>query len=247
MSSIQKNIELIRNKISLACERSGRDPKEIILLAATKDVPSELVEQAILSGITHLGENRVQEAETKIGALKHKYPAVTWHMIGHLQTNKIKRAVEIFDIIESIDSIRLAEEIDARCEAPARNASHSDAGGRGERREVFIEVNVSGEPQKFGVDETKAEDLVRNISRLKDLKITGLMTVPPFSEDPESSRPYFRKLRDLREKISGLNLPNVELKYLSMGMTDDYEAAVGEGSNIVRIGRGIFGIGHGHK
>ena len=232
MPDIKSNIESVKKRIEDACARANRDPKDVILLAATKDVPADLIKEAIEAGITHIGENRVQEAAGKYELLKAKYPQVTWHMIGHLQTNKIGQALKIFDIIQSVDSVRLADEIDQRYEV------------KGERCEVFVEVNVSGEVQKFGVSEDGLEPLVRHISRLNNIQLTGLMAVPPFFDEPQKARPYFKKLRDIKDKISGLNLRNVELKYLSMGMTDDFEVAVEEGSNIVRIGRGIFGVEH---
>jgi pyridoxal phosphate enzyme (YggS family) len=228
MTDIKSNIESIKKRIEAACRKANRDPNEVMLLAATKDVPADLIEAAIESGISSIGENRVQEAERKIIALKQKYAQITWHMIGHLQTNKVKRAVEIFDIIESVDSERLADEIDKQ-NKPV---------------EILVEVNVSGESQKYGISGVEVEDLVRHVSGLSNLKVSGLMTVPPFSDDPEIARPYFRKLRAIGEKIKGLDLPNVDIKYLSMGMTDDFEVAVEEGSNIVRVGRGIFGIEH---
>jgi hypothetical protein len=239
MPDIKSNIESIKRRIEAACNRVNREPKEVTLLAATKDVPVNLIEEAIQAGIIHIGENRVQEAAGKFELLKGKYPQVTWHMIGHLQTNKIGQALKIFDIIQSVDSVRLAEEINKRYEVLGKRPA-LPAG----RCEVFIEVNVSGEESKSGVPFSLAEELVIYISGSGNLSVTGLMTVPPYFDEQEKATPYFRKLSQLRDKIKGLNLPNVDLKYLSMGMTDDFEAAIEEGSNIVRIGRGIFGIEH---
>jgi len=226
MPDIASNIRSIKKRVEAACERAKRDPNEVILLAATKDVPAELVEIAIQNGITKIGENRVQEADSKISKLKPKYPQVTWHMIGHLQRNKVKRALEIFDIIESVDSRRLAEEISQR------------AAESGKQIAVFIEVNVSGEQSKFGIPEAEAVEFVKYVSGLKNLKVEGLMTVPPLFGDPEKARPYFKKLKVLGEKTG--------VACLSMGMTDDFEVAVEEGSNMVRVGRGIFEIEHKH-
>jgi len=232
MPDIKNNIEIIREKISAACRKSGRSEKDVILLAATKDVPAEYIEQAIEAGITHIGENRVQEAETKYERIKSKYPQVSWHMIGHLQTNKVKTALQIFDMIESVDSLKLASEI-------SNKASNITV-------PVLIEVNVSGEGSKFGVPEPGAIDLIKSVSGIKNLSIKGLMTVPPAFDDAERARSYFKKLKLLSGQIAASNIRNIEMKYLSMGMSDDFFVAVEEGSNIIRVGRGIFGIEHKH-
>lgn len=232
MSDIRSNIALIRDRIQMAAERSGRDPARVKLIAAIKGVPREMIETAIESGMIDLGENRVQEARSRSSDLKSKYPGTVWHMIGHLQTNKIKQALEIFDIIQTVDSIRLAEEINKL------------SGIRGKVSEVFFEVNISGEAQKFGVPESQAESLVRHAAGLKNLLVSGLMTVPPYSADPEDSRPFFKRLRSLYEKLNGLGFTSI--KHLSMGMSDDLEVAVEEGATIVRVGRGIFGVEHRH-
>jgi pyridoxal phosphate enzyme (YggS family) len=230
MADIKLKIADIISRIKAACIKVLRDPEEVILLAATKDVPVELVEEAINAGITNIGENKVQEAEGKAAILEPKYPQVTWHMIGHLQTNKVARALEIFDIIGSVDSRKLADAI------------NKESQRLGKTVRVFVEVNVSGETSKFGIPLASAEDLVKYVAGLPHLKVTGLMTVPPYSNDPEGRRPYFRALRELKDRIGDVNL-----KYLSMGMSDDFTVAVEEGSNIVRIGRGIFGIEHKGK
>lgn len=235
MADVKANIEKVKQQIEAAARRAGRDPNEVILLAATKDVPVQLIEQAIQSGISYIGENRIQEASTKFELLKEKYPQVNWHFIGHLQRNKVKSALEIFSTIESVDSRRLIEEVGRRAQQSGRSI------------DIFIEVNVSGEESKFGVSPEDAEEIISFASAFKSLKVKGLMAVPPFFDDPEKARPYFRKLKEFREEIKKLNIPNVDIKYLSMGMTDDFEVAVEEGSNIVRVGRGIFGIPHGKK
>jgi len=227
--TIADNLRTVKSRIDQAAKRSGRDPEEIKLVAATKDVPAGLIKEAINAGLTDIGENRVQEAKQKFDALKDR--PVTWHMIGHLQTNKVKAALEIFSVIQSVDSERIADEISQR----AQNTV-----------EVFIEVNTSGEESKFGIAPEKAVRLAEHISGLKNLKFTGLMTVGPLTGDRVAVRASFRLLKSLFGQIKGLNLPSVELKYLSMGMSQDFETAIEEGSNLVRIGRAIFGIEH-HK
>jgi len=225
--TITENLRMVRKRIEQAAKRSGRDPGDITLVAATKDVPAGLIKEAVNAGLTDIGENRVQEADQKFNALKGQQ--VTWHMIGHLQTNKVKAALGIFSVIQSVDSERLADEISQRAQKTI---------------DVFIEVNTSGEDSKFGVSPEKAASLAGHISGLKNLKLTGLMTVGPLSGDEKAVRTSFRLLKSLFGQIKGLNLPSVELKYLSMGMSQDFETAIEEGSNLVRIGRAIFGIEH---
>ncbi|MFH1710314.1 MAG: YggS family pyridoxal phosphate-dependent enzyme [bacterium] len=225
--SIAENIKLVRSRIELAAKRAGRDPNSIKLVAATKDVPAGLIEEAVRAGVTDIGENRVQEAKQKFDVLKGL--PVTWHMIGHLQTNKVKSALDVFSVIQSVDSERLMDEIS--------NRAQKDIG-------IFIEVNTSEEKSKFGVSTEGAVQLARRISGLKNLKLTGLMTVGPLTCDGSNTRKSFRSLSGLFDQIKRLNLPSVELKYLSMGMSQDFEAAIEEGSNLVRIGRAIFGIPH---
>jgi len=229
MPTIAENIMLIRSRIEKAARRAGRDPAQIKLVAATKDVPVSLIEEAVKAGITDIGENRVQEARQKFDQLKQL--PVTLHMIGHMQTNKVKTALEMFSVIQSVDSERLADEISGKAQKTI---------------DIFIEVNTSGEESKFGVFPDKAIELARHISVSNNLRLTGLMTVGPLTNKEADIRKSFRSLADLFDQIKGLNLPGVELKYLSMGMSDDFEPAIEEGSNLVRIGRAIFGIEH-HK
>jgi pyridoxal phosphate enzyme (YggS family) len=226
--SVKENIAAIRERIARAASALGRNPQEIKLVAVTKTVAIELVEEAIRAGITDIGENRVREAGPKIEALRQKYPRVTWHMIGHLQRNKVRQALELFDMIQSVDSERLAREIQAKAEA------------QGLRPKVLIEVNTSGEESKYGVPVDEAVKLLKIISTFANIDVQGLMTMAPLADDPEAARPYFKKLKSLSKEINKLNLPNLEIKYLSMGMTDDFETAIQEGSNMVRIGRAIF-------
>ena len=226
MNAVKANLEALRQRISSAALKSNRKPEDIKLIAVTKTIPVDLIEEAIEFGVREFGENRVQEAEAKIRALKPKYPEVAWHMLGHLQTNKVGQALDIFDIIQTVDSERLAEEISKRAGKPVP---------------VLIEVNTSGEASKFGIELGKAIGLVRFAASLDKIKVQGLMTVGPLVDDPEAARPSFRQLRELRDKIIALNLPSVEMRFLSMGMTDDFETAIEEGSNMIRIGRALFG------
>ena len=195
-------------------------------MAVSKTVPPERVHEAIKAGITWFGENYVQEAREKIPAVGQN---VSWHMIGHLQTNKVKYVVHLFDWIHSVDRIELARELDKRAAQNQRTLK------------VLIEVNVSGEVSKSGAEPSRVLELVRQISVMPNLNVQGLMTMPPFFENPEEARPYFVALRRLRDKIEGENIPGVQMKELSMGMTGDFEVAIEEGATIIRVGRAIFG------
>jgi PLP dependent protein len=212
--SIKENVANIRERIARAAERAGRDPAAIKLVAVIKNVPLERVFEAIEAGVTDLGENRVQEAAARYQAIKEKYPAVTRHFIGHLQRNKVGQALNMFDIIQSVDSERLAEEIDRSAARPVP---------------VLIEVNTSGEAAKFGAAPDKTLELVRAVAVLTKIKVLGLMTIGPLAG---AARPAFRQLRELRDRAG--------LQSLSMGMTGDFETAIEEGADLVRIGRGIF-------
>lgn len=223
MPDINSNLASIKQRISEAAQGAGRSAEDVKLIAVTKTVPVELIEEAIQAGITDIGENKVQEAEAKAEV----FSSVTRHMIGHLQRNKVRQALGIFDIIQSVDSERLAAEIEAKAKAKVVL--------------ILIEVKTSDEAAKYGVPADATIEFVKKIAGLKHLKIQGLMTMAPWFDDPEKARPYFKTLRELRDKIVELKIPNVEMKYLSMGMTDDFEVAIQEGSNMVRIGRAIFG------
>ena len=201
-------------------------PPGVELVAAAKTrTPAEILE-AIEAGVRIIGENYVQEASEASQAVGR---GARWHFIGHLQTNKVKRAVEVFDLVETVDSAGLARAIDKR------------AAAIGKRMPVLIEVNSGREPQKSGVRPEDAEKLVRDISVLKNVKVEGLMTMGPFEGDPEDSRPYFRETRKVRDALRALSIPGVEMRYLSMGMTNSYKVALEEGANLVRIGTAIFG------
>jgi hypothetical protein len=201
-------------------------PSGVELVAAAKARTPEEILKAAQAGICIVGENYVQEAKAAFAVVGRR---VKWHFIGHLQTNKVKKAIEIFDMIETVDSLRLAREIDKRC--ARKNITMP----------VLIEINSGREPQKFGVLPEDAVEFIKEISKFKQIKILGLMTMGPFAGDPEDARPYFVVTRKLFEQIKELNLPGVEMKYLSMGMTNSYHVAIDEGANMVRIGTKIFG------
>ncbi|MDI6821712.1 MAG: YggS family pyridoxal phosphate-dependent enzyme [Actinomycetota bacterium] len=222
---IAQNLRLIRDKMAKAASRVGRNPTEIKLVAVTKNVPVLEINQAIEAGITDIGENRVQEMRKKFGKLGN---AVTWHFVGHLQTNKVKYIIDFVELIQSVDSLKLAQEIQKRAQKANRI------------QKVLVEVNVSREESKFGIDPQKLVSFMKEIAKLDHIVVKGLMTLAPLVEDTEEIRPVFRTLRELGEHVKELNLSRVEMEYLSMGMTNDFEIAIEEGSNMVRIGTGIF-------
>lgn len=223
MSNIAANTKDISHRMKLAAERAGRKEESVKLVAVTKTVDVSRIKEAIESGIKIIGENRVQEAREKFEKIGRE---VEWHLIGHLQTNKVKYIFDIFSLIHSVDSLPLSEEIQRRGE------------NKGLKTDILIEVNLSGEKTKFGVLPEKAIGLIKDISRFKNINIKGLMTIPPFSESPEDSRKYFKMLRMLRNDVQK---EGIEMKELSMGMSNDFEVAIEEGSTMVRIGTAIFG------
>ncbi len=223
MSSIKENFLSVVERIEKAAQRAGRSPSEIKLVAVSKTVEPARIQEAIEAGATILGENYVQEAQKKIETLGG--PAA-WHFIGHLQSNKAKVAVELFDMIHSLDSVHLAQELDRRA-------------ARAERvMKVLIEVNLAKEASKFGTDEEKLFTLVRGIKELDHLSLEGLMTMPPYFEVPEESRPYFVELRNWKGRIEQEGVP---IQELSMGMSTDFEVAIEEGATYIRVGTAIFG------
>jgi pyridoxal phosphate enzyme (YggS family) len=224
--SIAENIRNVQERIALAARRAHRDPSSVRLVVVTKTVGQDRIREAVAAGAMILGENRVQEAREKIAALG---PVASWHLIGHLQANKAKYAVTLFYLIHSVDSIALAQEIDRQAEK------------NGKVQDILIEVNISGEASKAGVRADEAAGLIRESSKLAHIRVHGLMTMPPYSEDPEASRPYFRRLRELSADIANENIPRVAMKELSMGMSGDFEVAVEEGATLVRVGTAIFG------
>ncbi|MGO9124226.1 MAG: YggS family pyridoxal phosphate-dependent enzyme [Terriglobales bacterium] len=227
---ISDNIAEVRRRIAEAAGRGGRNPAEILLMAVTKTQPPERIRAAYDGGLRLFGENRVQELAGKAEALRD-LPEAEWRMIGHLQTNKAAKAVELFTGVDSVDSLRLAE----RLNASAREM--------GKKVAVLIEINVGGEAAKSGVaaESEELQELLQAAEGLKHLEFRGLMTVPPFTEDPQQARPYFRKLRELRDRIAGGRLPGTGMQVLSMGMSHDFEVAIEEGSTCVRVGTAIFG------
>src|SRR6202166_1820667 len=228
--SISENIAAVRERVAEAARRAGRRPEDIALMAVSKTHPPERIREAHAAGLRLFGENRVQEFAGKAAALAD-LPGVEWHMIGHLQTNKAGKAAELFGAVDSVDSVKLAEKLDAT----ARNL--------GKKLGVLIEINVGGEAAKGGLapDSDELEALLKAAPRLEALEFRGLMTIPPFTDDAEDARPYFRAVRELRDAITARKLPAVGLGVLSMGMSHDFEAAIEEGSTCVRVGTAIFG------
>lgn len=224
--SIKANLEEINEKIKIAAEKSGRKREDILLLGVTKTIDVERIKEMISCGVNSLGENKVQEVMDKYADIGE---GVDWHLIGHLQTNKVKYIIDKVKLIHSVDSLKLAEEIDKR--AKQHNI----------RAEILIELNIAGEESKHGIKPEEAVELCEKIAKLENVKIRGLMTVAPFVENPQENREYFAQMRKLFIDIRNKNIDNIDMTYLSMGMTNDYEVAIEEGANIVRIGTGIFG------
>jgi pyridoxal phosphate enzyme (YggS family) len=224
--SIKKNLEHIRQRIATACERSGRDPEAVRLVAVSKTKPAAMVEAAAEAGQKLFGESYVQEFSDKADAVKIP---VEWHFVGGLQSNKVKYLRGRVAMIHSVDRFSLAREIDRQWGKLDRAA------------EVLIQLNLAGEVSKSGVGEEELESLVRRVSELPHVRIRGLMTLPPWCDDPEEVRPYFRRLRELAARIAALELPGVEMGELSMGMSHDFETAIEEGATLVRVGTAIFG------
>jgi pyridoxal phosphate enzyme (YggS family) len=222
VQSVAENVQAVRERVARACERVGRSPEEVTVIAVTKTVPVELVKAAAACGITDFGENRVQEAETKISQLSQ---IGRWHFIGTLQTNKVKKALSLFDCFHSVDRPRLVNAL-----------AKEEPGGK----TLLIQVNVAGEATKHGVSVEELPELARQMSA-KGLRLAGLMTIAPLVDDPEQARPVFRRLRELAARIRDMDLPGIDPKHLSMGMTGDFEVAVEEGADLIRIGSAIFG------
>ena len=227
---IRDNLAEIEERIGLACARSNRPREAVKLIAVSKMNPAETVTAAIKAGQNIFGENKVQELCAKQEELKKSCPVTPeWHLIGHLQTNKVKDVVGRVAMIHSVDSVKLAETIDR------------ESAKKGIVTDILLEVNVSGEDSKFGLKTEDVPDVVDRISKLPNIKLKGLMTVPPYTSDPGSNRIYFKKLKDLSVDISSKNIDNISMDVLSMGMTGDFEVAIEEGATHVRVGTGIFG------
>jgi pyridoxal phosphate enzyme (YggS family) len=224
---IAENLHRVQRRIERAAERCGRDPATVRLVAVSKTVAADKVRQAVGAGARWLGENYIQEARAKIEALSDSRAA--WHFIGHLQSNKARLAVELFELIHSVDSLKLARELDKQ------------ARRREKVQPILVQVNIAAEATKSGTAEAATPQLVRDIGRCDNLSVRGLMTMPPFFDAPEKARPYFRALRRLAERIADLDIEGVRMTELSMGMTGDFEVAIEEGATLVRIGTAIFG------
>ena len=216
--TIEQNVRNLQQRIARACEKAGRSPDEVTLVAVTKTVDAAAIEAAFNAGVRDFGESRVQEAKPKIEQLQRLKPGITWHMVGHLQTNKAKTAADIFDIIHSVDSFKLARTL-------------NDCSQK--KLPILIQVNVSAEATKSGFQLPEVKDAVKQIGKLPNLEIQGLMTIAPWVSNAEEVRPVLRQMRQLRDSLG--------LRHLSMGMSDDFEVAIEEGATLVRIGRAIFG------
>ena len=224
---MKQRLEQIRQRIRQAAESCNRDADSVRLVAVSKTIAADTVKEAIEAGVTTLGENYIQEARDKFKALVQY--AVSWHFIGHLQSNKAKYAVRLFDLIHSVDSLKLARELDKQAEKLDKI------------QQILVQVNISAEDTKSGISTDEAPRLIAEISRLKNLAVKGLMTMPPYFYQPQKVQPFFAALRNLRDQIREQSLPNVFLDELSMGMTGDFEVAIKEGATLVRIGTAIFG------
>ena len=228
MPSIEDNIALLRDKIEAAAVRSGRRLEDIRIIAVTKTVPADKIDAAVAAGLEHIGESRVQVAACNKEIVA---PGPMWHLIGHLQRNKAKHAIRLFDFIHSVDSWRLARALQRRAEEADLTVN------------CLVQVNISGEKTKYGVSPDQLVSLLKKISSLSRLNVHGLMTIAPYAEDPEEVRPIFRQLRQLAERVDKLALPRICMQELSMGMSGDFEPAIEEGATMVRIGSAIFKTG----
>ena len=226
---LEINLEGVKKRVEAAAKRAGRDVDSVKLIAVSKTNPAEAVENAFNAGISVFGENKVQEMTEKQETLKSINDKLEWHLIGHLQTNKVKYIIGKTALIHSVDSLKLAEEINRLSE---KNNTVTD---------ILIEVNIADEESKFGITAGNCEDIVREIAVLKHVRIRGLMCIAPQTDEPESNRKYFQKLRKLSVDINNKNIDNVYMHELSMGMTGDFEVAIQEGATMVRVGTGIFG------
>lgn len=225
-TTIKQNLDNIYSRIKSAAEKSGRKAEDIKLIAVTKTVEVERIRNVCEYGVPDFGENRVQELLEKYDKFDE---SIKWHLIGHLQTNKVKYIIDKVHMIHSVDSIDLAREIDNRAEKV------------GKKMDILLQVNVSGEESKFGIRPGQVEEYIHIISRLENISLRGLMTIAPFAENPQEIRPVFKNLYDIYIDIKNKKIDNVNMDYLSMGMSNDFEVAIEEGANLVRIGTGIFG------
>jgi len=224
---LENKIYNIKERIKKAALSCGRSPEDIKLIAVSKTKPADVVRQAVNSGLTVFGENYIQEAREKIETISSSN--LSWHFIGHLQSNKAKYAVKLFDLIHTVDSLKLAKELNKQAEKINKV------------QDILIQVNTGMEISKSGIEEKDAMDLARSISGLKNIKVKGLMTIPPFFDAPDKVQPFFKDLCNLRDRIRKENIPDIQMDELSMGMTGDFEAAIQEGATLIRVGTAIFG------
>lgn len=223
--NIEANLKQIEDNIQRAVNKSGRKREDILLLAVTKTIDVENIKVAVNLGLKDLGENKPQEINSKY----FEIDGVRWHQIGHLQTNKVKYIIDKVCLIHSLDSVKLAEEIDKRAKS------------KGLTMEVLVEINIANEESKHGISINEVDSFIKEVSKFDNIRVVGLMCVAPFVENPEENRKYFEKMRKIYVDIKEKNYNNINMKYLSMGMTNDYEVAIEEGANIVRVGTGLFG------
>ena len=226
MSAIVSNLEAVKKNISVACEKADRGFSDVTLVAVTKTQSADKISELTNLGVKNIGENRVQEILEKHPLID---PGVIWHMIGHLQTNKVKSIIDKVSLIHSVDSYKLAAEIDKQAKA------------REKIMEILIEINIAGEESKYGIKPDELFGLLKDIAAFPNIMVKGLMCIAPYVENPEENRLYFRKMRRMFVDSAGMSANNISMKYLSMGMTNDYEVAILEGANIIRVGTGIFG------
>lgn len=227
--SIQDNVKRVYQRIVNACKRVGCDPEDIQIIPVTKTVEPKRISEALQCGFSVVAENRVQEAEEKIKQMGDKASEFEWHFVGHLQSNKVNNVVRFASMIQSIDRMKIVKKLDKRLKKVEKTM------------DVLIQVNVSGEESKYGIDPSQAVEFIQQASKYERLNILGLMTIGLFSDDWPKVRRGFRELRELRDKIAALQIDGVQMQYLSMGMTNDFELAIEEGANMIRLGRAIFG------
>ncbi|HYN85981.1 MAG TPA: YggS family pyridoxal phosphate-dependent enzyme [Pyrinomonadaceae bacterium] len=227
---LRARLEAVRRRIDAAARRAGRDPREVTLIAVTKTHPAAVVREAIAAGARDLGENRVQEAAAKVEELGDEARAARWHLIGHLQSNKARRAAELFDCVHSVDDAALVRRLERICAELGR-----------ERLDALVQVDLAGEATKEGVAEAALAEVIEAFAACERVRLVGLMTLPPFFDDAERARPFFRRLRELRDEWRARGAFGSEAGALSMGMTNDFEVAVEEGSTMVRVGTALFG------
>lgn len=223
---LEENIKKVKDKIEDVCKRAGRAPESVTLIGVTKTYEADIMNAGISYGIRDIGENKVQEIIRKYDEVDKN---VKWHLIGHLQTNKVKYIIDKVDLIHSVDSLKLAKEISKRAQQ------------YGKTMEVLIQVDIDGEETKFGVAESHVEELVKNIAELPNIKLKGLMNIAPIYDDREKTRGIFKKMRKIFDELQKMKYDNIEMEYLSMGMSGDFDIAIEEGANLIRIGTSIYG------